>query len=181
MDKEKEGKLDKIRANFYGENQAFPSGVSPRVQDKETTRLRGQRLAETLFVDVFHLKRYEPLSVLLGRALTEEEADEICTFLGHPRLCPHGKTIPSGQCCVDKRKAREPVAVPLLHLKPGASGRVLTILTNNPRRRSTLTSYGLSPGSIATLVQKKPTVIVKVEETEIALDREVAGDIWVKP
>lgn len=181
MDNEKGKKPDKIRDNFIGENQAFPSGVSPRVQDKETTLLRRRRLAESLFLDVFHLKRYEALSLLLGKALMEEEADEICTFLGHPRLCPHGKTIPLGQCCVEKRKAREPVAVPLLHLKPGASGRVLTILTNNPRRRSTLTSYGLTPGSIVTLIQKKPTVIVKVEETEIALDREVAGDIWVKP
>jgi len=31
--------------------------------------------------------------------LSPEATDKICTFLGHPRTCPHGAPIPPGQCC----------------------------------------------------------------------------------
>jgi len=181
MDEENQKKPDSIKFHPEGRKEARVATGEEGMGREGTNLLRRRRLAECLFLKVFHLKRYEALSLLLGKALTEEDADEICTFLGHPRFCPHEKTIPLGQCCVEKRKARAPVAVPLLHLKSGASGRVLTIVTDSARRRSILTSYGLTPGSLVTLVQKRPTVIVKVEETEIALDREVAEDIWVKP
>jgi DtxR family Mn-dependent transcriptional regulator len=31
--------------------------------------------------------------------LSPEATDKICTFLGHPRTCPHGAPIPPGPCC----------------------------------------------------------------------------------
>jgi Mn-dependent DtxR family transcriptional regulator len=31
--------------------------------------------------------------------LSPEATDKICTFLGHPRTCPHGAPIPRGACC----------------------------------------------------------------------------------
>jgi Mn-dependent DtxR family transcriptional regulator len=31
--------------------------------------------------------------------LSPEATDKICTFLGHPRTCPHGAPIPPGVCC----------------------------------------------------------------------------------
>jgi Mn-dependent DtxR family transcriptional regulator len=31
--------------------------------------------------------------------LSPEATDKICTFLGHPRSCPHGAPIPPGPCC----------------------------------------------------------------------------------
>jgi Mn-dependent DtxR family transcriptional regulator len=31
--------------------------------------------------------------------LSPEATDKICTFLGHPRTCPHGAPIPRGGCC----------------------------------------------------------------------------------
>ena len=31
--------------------------------------------------------------------LSPEATDKICTFLGHPRTCPHGAPIPMGACC----------------------------------------------------------------------------------
>ena len=31
--------------------------------------------------------------------LSPEVTDRICTFLGHPRTCPHGSPIPEGDCC----------------------------------------------------------------------------------
>ena len=31
--------------------------------------------------------------------LSPEATDKICTFLNHPRTCPHGAAIPPGPCC----------------------------------------------------------------------------------
>jgi Mn-dependent DtxR family transcriptional regulator len=32
--------------------------------------------------------------------LSPEATERICTFLGHPRTCPHGSPIPAGECCI---------------------------------------------------------------------------------
>ena len=31
--------------------------------------------------------------------LAQDAVDATCTFLGHPRTCPHGRAIPPGPCC----------------------------------------------------------------------------------
>ena len=31
--------------------------------------------------------------------LTEDAVQRVCTFLGHPSKCPHGRPIPPGDCC----------------------------------------------------------------------------------
>jgi Mn-dependent DtxR family transcriptional regulator len=31
--------------------------------------------------------------------LSPGATDKICSFLGHPRTCPHGAPIPPGACC----------------------------------------------------------------------------------
>ena len=67
--------------------------------------VRRHRLAERLLADVLdawnevnHEKacRFEHL---LDRGLD----DSICSLLGHPRVCPHGKPIPPGKCCLENR------------------------------------------------------------------------------
>jgi DtxR family Mn-dependent transcriptional regulator len=44
--------------------------------------------------------------------LSPEATDKICTFLGHPRTCPHGAPIPPGPCCAEHpvSKLRETVS-----------------------------------------------------------------------
>jgi DtxR family Mn-dependent transcriptional regulator len=32
--------------------------------------------------------------------LSPEATERICSFLGHPRTCPHGSPIPAGECCL---------------------------------------------------------------------------------
>jgi Fe2+ transport system protein FeoA len=43
-----------------------------------------------------------------------------------------------------------------------------------------LSSLGVMPGATVTLVQRHPTVVLRVVETTIALDAEVAADILVE-
>jgi len=43
-----------------------------------------------------------------------------------------------------------------------------------------LGAYGLVPKSLIRLHQKKPSFVVQLDETDLALDRDVASDIYVR-
>ncbi|MDP3790425.1 MAG: iron dependent repressor, metal binding and dimerization domain protein [Candidatus Omnitrophota bacterium] len=67
--------------------------------------VRRHRLAETLLFNILHMDRIRinKDACELEHILTQEATDKICTFLGHPKICPHGKDIPSGECCKHER------------------------------------------------------------------------------
>lgn len=44
-----------------------------------------------------------------------------------------------------------------------------------------LMNFGFVPESVFTLEQKKPVYIIKIDETELALDKEVIRCMYVKP
>jgi putative ABC transport system ATP-binding protein len=63
--------------------------------------IRRQRLAETLFTQTLALDPQvtEREACRFEHILSGEVTDSICTFLKHPRRCPHGAEIPRGECC----------------------------------------------------------------------------------
>ena len=64
--------------------------------------IRRHRLAERLFTDSLALdseSEIEQQACKFEHILSPEATDKICTFLGHPRTCPHGALIPPGPCC----------------------------------------------------------------------------------
>ncbi len=73
--------------------------------------IRRHRLAERLFTDSLAMQNEEEIEEQACRfehILSPEATEKICSFLGHPKTCPHGAPIPLGDCC---RKAREAVKV----------------------------------------------------------------------
>src|SRR5579864_1113625 len=65
--------------------------------------IRRNRLAERLFTETFHVhdeKEVAEQACKFEHILSPEATDSICTFLGHPRTCPHGSPIPAGECCL---------------------------------------------------------------------------------
>jgi Fe2+ transport system protein FeoA len=50
----------------------------------------------------------------------------------------------------------------------------------NPSRHNTLAVFGLVPGSEVVLVQQQPSCVIRVGETELALDAEIAREILVQ-
>jgi DtxR family Mn-dependent transcriptional regulator len=59
-------------------------------------------LAERLFTDSLALdseSEIEQQACKFEHILSPEATDKICTFLNHPKTCPHGAPIPPGQCC----------------------------------------------------------------------------------
>jgi len=67
----------------------------------------------------------------------------------------------------------------ILHLERGERARV-SALPSLERRRNTLAVFGLTPGTELTLLQKTPAYVVKVGETELALDAEIAGEVLIE-
>jgi putative ABC transport system ATP-binding protein len=90
-----------------------PTGVStgegsliveftPRGRQRAADVIRRHRLAERLFTDSLALdseSEIEQQACKFEHILSPEATDKICTFLGHPRTCPHGAIIPPGPCC----------------------------------------------------------------------------------
>jgi putative ABC transport system ATP-binding protein len=65
--------------------------------------VRRHRLAERLFKDTFAIDDLEAhtQACKFEHIISPELDQRICTFLGHPTTCPHGKSIPPGACCVN--------------------------------------------------------------------------------
>ena len=66
--------------------------------------VRRHRLAERLFTDTFAIDEAEvhQQACRFEHIITPELDQRICTFLGHPKTCPHGNPIPPGTCCETK-------------------------------------------------------------------------------
>ncbi|MEW6740321.1 MAG: metal-dependent transcriptional regulator [Nitrospirota bacterium] len=144
--------------------------------------IRRHRLAERLFTDVFDLSGdvVHEDACKMEHILSEELTDSVCTFLGHPPTCPHGKPIPRGECCKKYRVDVQPVVVRLVDFEVGYRGKILFITPSEAARIGRLSSIGIIPGTVIKLIQKRPSIVLQVDETTIAIDPELAKEIFVK-
>lgn len=138
---------------------------------------RRHLLAERLFADVLSLKNYEEDACLFEHVISPEVEEAICTFLGHPPTCPHGRAIPRGNCCRLYTREVKPLVQPLADMEVGTTAKVVFITTPAMEK---LTAIGLMPGGTVKLQQKKPSYVVGIDETTIAIDEEIAKGIYVK-
>jgi DtxR family transcriptional regulator, Mn-dependent transcriptional regulator len=143
--------------------------------------IRRHRLAERLICDVLgsHVEESEPAACEYEHLLAEGITNSICTLLGHPRYCPHNKPIPEGDCCRQAKDELKPIVVSCDQLSVGETARVAYFSTREHSRLLKLSALGISPGTSVKLIQKWPAYVVQCEETEIALETEVAQNIYV--
>ncbi|HUJ08913.1 MAG TPA: FeoA family protein [Verrucomicrobiae bacterium] len=73
-----------------------------------------------------------------------------------------------------------PDSIPLADLDEGEHSELVCLNCTHQRRQNALAVYGLVPGSRVILQQKRPTFVIRVGETELALGPEVACQIFVK-
>lgn len=144
--------------------------------------IRRHRLAERLLNDVLDVKEdaMDSSACKFEHILDEEVTTSICTLLGHPVTCPHGKAIPAGECCEKANKEIRPVVMPLSDLKSGDEAKIAYIVTKYHGRLDRLSSMGLLPGVKIHLHQRQPTYVIQMGETQIALDTAIARDIYVR-
>jgi DtxR family transcriptional regulator, Mn-dependent transcriptional regulator len=145
--------------------------------------VRRHRLAEILFAQVLgvELKEAERSACEFEHILDESVVDRVCAFLGHPPNCPHGKPIPSGDCCGVYSKTCEPLITRLIDLPLGSSGSVVFIAPKSVSRLNRLASFGVVPGTNIRLVERKPSVVFSCGHTSIAVEDEIGQEIYVRP
>jgi len=149
---------------------------------KAATVVRRHRLAERLLRDLLELGEGEAESQAceFEHILSHEATDSVCTLLGHPPTCPHGKAIPPGDCCATFQKTVRPLVIRLVNLPIAARARIVFVAPRFHDRMDRLAAFGVVPGSEVLLRQKAPSYVIEVGETTIALDSEIAGEIYVK-
>ena len=145
--------------------------------------IRRHRLAECLLKDVFEVKDFvmESSACEFEHILMLELVESICTFLGHPNKCPHGKYIPPGECCKQFKLFIQPLVKPLKDLDVGDAAVIVFITSHAKHSIGRLGSLGIMPGQIVRLIQKSPSYILKLDYTMLALDDSIASQIYVKP
>ena len=80
--------------------------LTPRGRNRAGNIIRRHRLAERLFTDSLAMdseSEIEQQACKFEHILSPGATDKICSFLGHPRTCPHGAPIPPGPCCEGKK------------------------------------------------------------------------------
>ncbi len=144
--------------------------------------VRRHRLAERLLKDLLELgeSTMESQACEFEHILSQEATDSVCTLLGHPPTCPHGEAIPPGPCCSATARTLRPLVTGLPHFELGVPGRIVFIAPKFHDRMDRLAALGVIPGSPLRLHQRSPSYVIEVGETTIALDPEIAGEVFVK-
>lgn len=138
---------------------------------------RRHLLAERLFADVLDLSEYEEDACRFEHAISAEVEEAICTLLGHPPTCPHGRPIPRGKCCELFTRKLKPLVQSLRDMEVGKTAKVLFI---NAPAMERLAAIGLVPGVALKLIQKMPSFVIQIEETTIAIDEDIAKGIYAR-
>jgi DtxR family Mn-dependent transcriptional regulator len=144
--------------------------------------VRRHRLAERLLADVLQVSGgvVESSACEFEHVLSPELTDSICTLLGHPTVCPHLQPIPPGPCCSRLAKEIGPLIRRLADVTVGEKVRVVFIASDQEKRLERLGSLGVLPGSVLRLVQRRPSYVLDVDQTTLAVEQEVADGIYVK-
>lgn len=156
--------------------------LKERGEEKAREIIRRHRLTERLLSEIFELseEEVEEEACKLEHILSPGVTESVCTFLGHPPTCIHGKPIPRGECCSKFKREMKPLVIPLEELGLGERGRIVFIAPRSHQRLDRLSTLGIVPGSILRMHQKNPSYVLQIGETTLAIDEEVVKDIYVK-
>ncbi len=152
----------------------------PKGEKRARELVRRHRLSLRMFYDLFSLDGAEAEACKFEHILSPEVTDSVCTLLGHPPNSPDGKPIPRGECCTMFRQEMKPLVAPLADLTPGDQAKIVFITPGSHSRLDRLSAMGVVPGSIVRLHQKRPSYVIQLGETMIAVDKEITKEIFVK-
>jgi DtxR family Mn-dependent transcriptional regulator len=152
----------------------------PKGEKRARELVRRHRLSLRLFYDLFALDGAEAEACKFEHILSPEVTDSVCTLLGHPPHSPDGKPIPRGACCSMFKQEMKPLVTPLADLLPGDQAKIVFITPGSHSRLDRLSAMGVVPGSIVKLHQKKPSYVIQLGETMIAVDKDITKEIFVK-
>jgi len=172
---------DLVRAGFAARELTHLT-LTERGHAAAAQAIRRHRLAERLLADVLVTEDalLEEQACRLEHALVEGLDDAICTLLGHPTFCPHGKPIPRGACCEQMRNSVPRLIAPLADLQPGQQGHIAYIQMDDPARLQKLMAMGVLPGVDVRLLQRFPSFVFEAGHSQFAVDEEIAANVYVR-
>jgi len=173
--------LEELRHLGLAEGPPAAPVLTPAGEAEAAAIIRRERLAERLLTDVLDVRGNVASAVAcrFEHLLRKGIDDRICTLLGHPSRCPHGRPIPPGPCCRARAGSPGRVTSPLADLAPGQSGVIAYLQTQQPELLQRLLAMGALPGAPILLRQRFPSFVVEVGHAQVALDEETARDIYV--
>lgn len=144
--------------------------------------VRKHRIAEKVVADLFlaDMDEMEELADQIEHVMSEEVEDNICRILGNPENCPHNNPIPKGDSDGTSNGLNNEYSVPLVSCHSGESGEVSHIKTEDARKLRKIMNLGLIPGSRICLIQKFPNYVFQLGNTQLAVDKELANEIFIK-
>ena len=156
--------------------------LSPAAIPRAQQVVRRHRLTEVLLHNVLEVSEesMESTACQVEHLLNEEVTEAVCTFLGHPPSCPHGRQVPGGRCCEAALATVQPLIVPLERCRIGEKATVALIHSQRHTYLRQLSAMGVAPGSHIRLLQTHPALVVRVGETELALDLQAGREILVR-
>ncbi len=143
--------------------------------------VRRHRLTECLMGYVLNLdpETMERVACETEHSLLPEVESSICILLGHPELAPDGTRVPPGDCCTNGSRQIEKTIVCISDCEPGERIKIAYIRSNSHERLQQLSAFGIMPGLRVRLLQKNPAYCLQFENSEIAIDKEIALDLYV--
>lgn len=153
-------------------------------EDRARNLIRRHRLAKRLLMDVLDVseKTSKEMACEFEHFLNQEVTDKVEAFLGYPTVDPNDRPIPPGDQLPEGEKTSvSPLVMRLSRLGVGQQARVAFLTPSFHKRFDRLAAFGLNPGAELGLHQRKPAYVVRLGETELALDPEIADEIFVRP
>jgi DtxR family Mn-dependent transcriptional regulator len=142
--------------------------------------IRRKRLGEVLLESVLSIRgeRADRIVCEFEHEIIPEVEESICTLLGHPTECPHGHKIPPGNCCLQGKSNIDRKVDSIVNLRTAEKVKIAYIRPSSHNNLHKLLNLGMKPGAVIEILQKRPTFIVRFENTEIAMDEEIAKAIY---
>lgn len=143
--------------------------------------VRRHRLSECLLTDILQVPddEAEEDACQFEHLLRPGLEDRVCTLLGHPHTCPHGRPIPRGDCCRNAEKTQVREVGPLCDGRSGEKGVVAYLSTRDNREIQKLMAMGILPGSDIHLIRLFPSYIFAIGHSQFTVDRNLAEKIFV--
>lgn len=168
------------KANLARYNPYYGVTLTERGKKEGLKLIRKHRLSERFLMDKAGVEwdKVHEEACRFEHVISSEVEEKFSKVLDNPKTCPHGNPIPtvSGEIV-------EVSSYPITDLEKEEVGTITKITNEAPKFLRYLAALGLFPGTKIKIMGKAPfggPILTKVGDTNYALGRDVAKEIWVK-
>ncbi|MHC4591149.1 MAG: metal-dependent transcriptional regulator [Planctomycetota bacterium] len=174
--------MSSLRERDLVELKGHEAVLTRRGREEAQRCVRRHRLAERLLADVLDTGEEElhRAGCKFEHGLHRGLERKVCTILGHPRTCPHGKPIPSGECCRRLERETGPLLTSAAELEPDEPAVIAYLHSEETADLRKLMAIGALPGTAIVVRQRFPSYLIELGRSQFGIDREMASQIYVR-